>query len=185
MSLQYGELRPTSGGDPLASLRHPSKFQRVSRLGFITAATLLNGGQPNFAQCLAVSCTGIHYMHFWGFLPLTDFCQLQTSLCVQVLHSHILAALMYGTRAAAVGQTLWHGTRNGITELSQTAPPTLGWAAIMSGIGPHSSYAYFVSEYLPVYWCMYDFAKLASFCTKLSDMLENVSKMTYSVFSGM
>ena len=28
---------------------HPSKLQRVSRLGFVTAPTSLNGSQPNFA----------------------------------------------------------------------------------------------------------------------------------------
>ena len=35
---------------------HPSKFQRVSRLYFVTvtALTSLNGGQSNFARCLAV-----------------------------------------------------------------------------------------------------------------------------------
>jgi len=55
MSSQYGELQPTNGWDVLASLGHPNKFQRVSRLGFVTAATSLTGGQPNFAQCLAVS----------------------------------------------------------------------------------------------------------------------------------
>jgi len=32
MSPQYGELRPTSGWDQSGSLRHPCKFQRVSRL---------------------------------------------------------------------------------------------------------------------------------------------------------
>jgi len=40
MCLQYGELRLTSGWDRFVSLGHPSKFQRVSRLGSITA-------QPN------------------------------------------------------------------------------------------------------------------------------------------
>ena len=34
---------------------HPSKFQPVSRLGFVTVATSLTAGQPNFARCLAVS----------------------------------------------------------------------------------------------------------------------------------
>ena len=60
---------------------------------------------------------------------------MQNSLCVQVLHS-IFAALLHGTRAAAVGQTLWRGTRNGIrpTQLSQRAPPIfrgrpLRWAS--------------------------------------------------------
>jgi len=33
MSSQYGELRPTSGWDRNGSLRHPSKFQRLSSLG--------------------------------------------------------------------------------------------------------------------------------------------------------
>ena len=35
---------------------------------------------------------------------------------------------------------LWCGTGNGIIELSQTAPPIFGWAAITLGIGPHSSF---------------------------------------------
>ena len=37
MSSQYGELRPTSVCDLLATLRHPRKFQLVSRLGTVTA----------------------------------------------------------------------------------------------------------------------------------------------------
>jgi len=46
------------------------------------------------------------YIHFWGLMPLTEFCQLQNSLFVQVLHSPILAVSLHGTRAAAVSQTL-------------------------------------------------------------------------------
>jgi len=71
MTLQYGELRPTSGCDrfDFVSLGRPSKFQRVSRLGFVTAATSLNGSQPNFAGCLAVSCAAKLYIHFWRLLP--------------------------------------------------------------------------------------------------------------------
>ena len=46
----------------------PSTFQRLLHLGFVTAPTSLNGGQPNFAQCLAVSWAGIYT--FWGPLPL-------------------------------------------------------------------------------------------------------------------
>jgi len=98
-------------------LGHPHKFQRVSWIGFVTALTLLNGGQPNFARCLAISCAGILYIHFWGLLPLTEFCQLQNSLCFQVLHSAILAVLLHGTRAVGVSQSLWRCTRN--AELSQ------------------------------------------------------------------
>jgi len=49
MSPEYGELRPTSGWDLLASLRHPCKFQRVSRLGSVTVRHSSSGRQPNFA----------------------------------------------------------------------------------------------------------------------------------------
>jgi len=54
---------------------------------------------------------------FGGSCPLTEFCKVQNSLCVQVLHSPILAALLHGTQAAGVSQNLQHATRNGITEL--------------------------------------------------------------------
>ena len=53
----------------MASLGHPSKFQPVSRLGFVTAPTSLNGGQQNFARCLAVSWAGTLYIHFGGCFP--------------------------------------------------------------------------------------------------------------------
>jgi len=48
-SSQYGELWPTSCWDPFRSLRHPSEFQRVSRLGSVTARHSSSGRQPNFA----------------------------------------------------------------------------------------------------------------------------------------
>jgi len=47
MSTQYGELRPTDGWDWFGSMGHTSKFQRVSRLVFVAAATSRTGGQPN------------------------------------------------------------------------------------------------------------------------------------------
>jgi len=47
--LQHGELRPTSGWDLLATLGHPNKFQRVSRLGSVTARHSSSGRYPNFA----------------------------------------------------------------------------------------------------------------------------------------
>jgi len=45
---------------------------------------------------------------FGGSCPVTEFCQVQNSLCVQVLLSPMLAALLHGTPApaAGVGQTL-------------------------------------------------------------------------------
>jgi len=49
MFSQYGELRPTSGGDLLSSLGHSGYFQRVSRLGSVTARHSGSERQPNFA----------------------------------------------------------------------------------------------------------------------------------------
>jgi len=81
-----------------------------------------------------------------------------------------MAALLHGTPAAGVNQTLQRGTRNGIllcicvcfclllhynankglyiiTELSLRAPPIFGWTAITLGIGPHSSYYFYYHQY--------------------------------------
>jgi len=135
MSSQCGELRPTNGWDLLASLGHFSKFQRVSRLGFVTAPTSLNGGHPHFAWCLAVSWAGTLYILFGGFCPVTEFCQVQNSLYVQVLHSPILALLLHGTRAVGVSQTAaWY--KNGITDFHRRHH-LYGRVAITMGIGPH------------------------------------------------
>jgi len=52
---------------------------------------------------------------FGGSCPLTEFCQVQNSRCVQVMRSPILAALLHGTRAVGVSKTLGRGifTRHG------------------------------------------------------------------------
>jgi len=42
----------------------------------------------------------VHYIHFWGLLPLTEFCAVQSSLYAQVLHSPIYLVLLHGTPAA-------------------------------------------------------------------------------------
>jgi len=73
MPSQYGELQPTIVRDRLAGFGHPSKYQRGSRLGFATAATSLNGNQPNFARCLTVCWAGILHNIVSGVLPLTEF----------------------------------------------------------------------------------------------------------------
>ena len=77
---------------------HPSKFQRVSHLGFVTEATSFNGSQQNFARCLAVSWVCRLYIHFRrllarnGILPGAKF-TLRPSLAlfyigsVTALHS--------------------------------------------------------------------------------------------------
>jgi len=103
MSSQYGELRPTSGWDRFVSLGHLSKFQRVSSLDFVTAATSLSGSQPNFARCLAVSWAGT--LHFQGLLPRNgNFarCKCHFASNNSRMRSPILAALLHGTRAVGV-----------------------------------------------------------------------------------
>jgi len=92
-------------------------------------------GQPNFAPCLAVSWPGTLYTFLGplppnGILPGAKF-TLHPSLAI----SYIGSVILYGTPAESVSQTLRRRTRNGITELSQTAPPTFRWAAITLGIG--------------------------------------------------
>jgi len=68
MSLQYSERRPINSWDLLASLGHSSKFQGVSRFGFVTAASSLNRSHPNIALCSAVSWPGTLCIHFWQLL---------------------------------------------------------------------------------------------------------------------
>jgi len=61
----------------------------------------------------------VHYVYiFGGSCPLPEFCQVQNSLCVQVLRSPTLAALLHGTRTVGVSQTFRRGRRNRITEFS-------------------------------------------------------------------
>ena len=63
MFLQYGELRPTSDWERFVSLGHPSKFQRVSRLGSVTVRHYASGRQPNCgATCIR---QGGHHVGNW------------------------------------------------------------------------------------------------------------------------
>jgi len=66
----------------------------------------------------------VQYIYILGAAcPLTEFCEVQNSLCVHIFRSPILAVLLHGTRAGGDSQTLRRGIRNEIKELSQTAPP--------------------------------------------------------------
>ena len=75
----------------------------------------------------------VHHIHiFGGSCPLTAFCQVQNSPCVQVLRypACILAALLHGTRAVGVSRTLrrdifarqgGHPVRHWAVELSSSS----------------------------------------------------------------
>jgi len=114
---QYGKLRSTNSWDWFRSFGAPRQIS-----AFRVLASLLH-----WPRSLEVKQTLhdvwpspglVHYIYiFWGSCPLIEFCQLQNSLCVQVFRSPILVALLHGTRAVGISQTLRHGARNGIKEL--------------------------------------------------------------------
>jgi len=118
MFSQYGELWSTSGYIGSGVWGTPAHFN-----GFRVLASLLQRRRsPEASQALHdvwPSPELVHYIYiFGGSCPLMEFCQVKNSLYVQVLRSPILAALLHGTPAPGVSQTLRRGTRNGITELS-------------------------------------------------------------------
>jgi len=112
-------------------LGHPSKFQRLSHLGFVTAATSVNGSQPNFSQCLALTWTGRLYMHFWklllrnGILPGAKFTLRSPSLALSYWQHYCMAVDQW-VQAKLCG-------------IEHRSPPIFGRATVMLGIGPHSS----------------------------------------------
>jgi len=128
----------------------PANFNR-----FRVLASLLHRRRSSEAnQTLHDVCPSsglVRYIYtFGGSYRLREFCQLlQNSLSVQVLRCPTLAALLRGTPAVGVSQTLQRGTSTGNTELSQRAPPLFGRAAITLGIGPHSSHVCFAQAHRP------------------------------------
>jgi len=68
---------------------------------------------------------------------MTEFCQVQYSLYVEVLRFRILAALLHGTTAAGVSPTAAWYTEWNCGTFAEGA--IFGWAAITLDIGPHSS----------------------------------------------
>ena len=68
-SPQCDELRPISGWDRFGSLEHTSKFQRVSRLAFVTAATSFTEANQTLHDVWP-SPGLLHYIYiFGGLLP--------------------------------------------------------------------------------------------------------------------
>jgi len=110
-------FQPTIGWDWFVSLGDPSKFQRVSCLGFATAATSVNGGRRDFARCLA-SPGLVHYIHFWGALAPNRILPGAKFTLHPSLAFFYIGSITAWHSAVSVCQTLSHGTKNGITELS-------------------------------------------------------------------
>jgi len=140
------------GKKPVKQLYHPTSSQYAGQLAAVIGSGFW-GSPSNFnrfrilasllqqhrwretnqtLQDVWLSPRLLHYIYiFRGSCAVTEFCQMQNSLCVQILCSHILRALLRGTRVVGVTK-LWG--------VEQRAPPIFGRAAITLGIGPHSSY---------------------------------------------
>ena len=116
-----------------------SKFQWVLHLGFVTAATSFNGSRQTLHDVWP-SLGLVHYIYiFGGFCPLTEFCQLQNSLCVQI------CVLLYWQRYCTA---LEHWASAKHCGVEQRAPHIFGMAAITLVIGPHSGSFFFSSPNL-------------------------------------
>ena len=112
----------------------PANIKGVSRLSFVTAPTLLNGRQPNFARCLAVSWAGTLYIYISGAVaPSRNFarCKIHfaSKSCLLLHWQRYCTALEQSTAASAK-----------LCGVQQRAPPIFGRAAITFGIGPHPSF---------------------------------------------
>jgi len=91
----------------LASLGHPSKFQQVLRLGFVTAVTSFTRSQPNFARRLAVSWL-LHYVYIFGDLGpwwklATCEIHFSSKSCVLLYWQHYCTALQQRSSAKLCG----------------------------------------------------------------------------------
>jgi len=119
-SLQYGELRSTSGWDQFRSLGHPSKFQPVLHLSSVTAQHYSNGRQPNFAalnrgrhlysagrpsrwalaDILVASCTSCvmwnsDALSKWYWLVFSDvICCWSLRRCIEWFGLHVIQLVM-------------------------------------------------------------------------------------------
>ena len=99
-------------------------------LYFVTAPTWLNGGQPNFALCLADSWADTLYIHF--------------ARC-KINFASKSCLLIYWQRYCTVLDQLASGK---LCDVQQRAPPIFGRAAITMGIVPHSSFCFYSSASL-------------------------------------
>ena len=89
MSSYMVNFGPLTAEICLASLGHPSKFQRVSRLGFVLQRCCSTEANQTLHDVWA-SPGLVHYIYILGgSCPITEFCHVQHSLCFQVLRSPI------------------------------------------------------------------------------------------------
>jgi len=123
ISSQYGELGPLAAEIGSGVWGTPAHFNGFRLLALLLQwHRSLETNQTLHTVWLSLGLLNYRYI-FGGSCPVTEFCSVQNSLYVQVLRSPVLAALLHGTPAVGVSQTLRRGTRNGITELPLRVPP--------------------------------------------------------------
>ena len=79
MSAQYGELPPTNGWDRLASLGHPSKFERFR----VLTSVLYRRRSAEVNQTLQDVWPSSALVHFGGSCPLTEFSQVHAKFTLR------------------------------------------------------------------------------------------------------
>jgi len=145
MSQQYGELRPTSGRTIAAEILYVGEFMAPQQIS-TGCATWLRYCSDVVHRRPTTLCTmferllGLYTIYtFSEALPLDGISlRAKFTLRPRLAFSYIDSVTARHS-SSGVSLTWRRGTRNGITELSQMAPPIFGWAAITLGIGPHSS----------------------------------------------
>jgi len=83
---------------------------------------------------------------FFGALPVTEFCQLQTKITLRPSLAFSYIGSITARHLSSSRQpnlVVWYKEWNHGT--LQRAPPMFGWAAITLGIGPHSSILFLFS----------------------------------------
>jgi len=109
MNFGSGTLTAESGWRVWGTPANFNGFRVLASLLHWCRSTEVNQTLHDVCQSLGL----VHYIYiFEGSCTVTEFCQ--NSLCIKVLRSCILAALLHCTQAVGVSQTLWRGTRKGI-----------------------------------------------------------------------
>ena len=89
MSSQYGELGPTTADICWRVCGTPANFKGFRVLASLLCPYRRRSTEANQTLHDVWPSPGlVHYMYiFGGSCPVTEFCQVQNSLCVQVLHA--------------------------------------------------------------------------------------------------
>jgi len=115
-------------------------------------------------------------MHFGGCCPLTEFCQVQNSVCGQVLHSPILQRYCTALEQRASAK---------LCGAQQRAPPILGRTAITLGIGPHFSWSKDVVNWVWLSQVVDNIERLQHLTVAVADCHENYAEDHFNCYMDL